>query len=137
MLAIRNPLFDELITPFENAFAGEPMRRWTWQIFTPTADIKETKESYQIEMDVPGLTEKEIEMTLENRHLTVRGERKTPEEEGYTHRERAYGRFERVFHLPEDADGAHVQAGVRNGVLTVSVPKLETAKAKTIEIKGE
>jgi HSP20 family protein len=135
MLALRNPLFDELLN-FENAVAKEP-RGWRWQCFSPSADVRETEDVYQIELDVPGLSEKEIELTLENRHLTLRGERKPNEETTYTRRERSYGRFERVFRLPEDADQAQIEARAKNGVLTVSIPKLEQAKAKTIEVKVE
>lgn len=135
MLALRNPLFDELLNLDHTA--TNQARGWRWQCFSPSADVHETQDAYQIELDIPGLSEKDIELTLENRHLTLRGERKPNEEANYTRRERAYGRFERVFHLPEDADQANIEARARNGVLTVSIPKLEQAKAKTIVVKGE
>jgi len=107
-----------------------------WQCFSPSADIREAEAGYEIELDVPGLGEKDIEIVLENRHLTLRGERK-PTEGNYTRRERSFGRFERVFHLPEDADLQRIEAKARNGVLTVKVPRLESAKPRSIEVKTE
>ncbi|MGI5861581.1 MAG: Hsp20/alpha crystallin family protein [Myxococcales bacterium] len=135
MLALRTLPFD-LMTPFENTLMNEP-RRWRWQCFSPSADVREDQDGYVIELDIPGLTEKEIEVTLENRHLTLRSERKPVDGANYTRQERSFGRFERIFHLPEDADTTRVEARARNGVLTVSIPKLEQARARTIEIKAE
>jgi HSP20 family protein len=135
MLALRTLPFD-LMTPFENALRNEP-RGWRWQCFSPSTDVRENQDGYVIELDIPGLTEKEIEVTLESRHLTLRGERKPVEDGNYTRRERSFGQFERIFHLPEDADTSRVEALARNGVLTVSIPKLEQAKARTIAIKAE
>jgi len=138
MLAFRDPVFGELVLPFRQALnaAAAPDRMGWWQCFSPSADIREAEAGYEIELDVPGLGEKDIEIVLENRHLTLRGERK-PTEGNYTRRERSFGRFERVFHLPEDADLQRIEAKARNGVLTVKVPRLESAKPRSIEVKTE
>jgi len=135
MLALRNSLFDEFFAPFQNEAVRQ--NRWTWSCFSPATDVRESEDAYSIELDIPGLTEKEIELTLENRHLTLRGERKALENANYTRQERAFGSFERVFRLPEDADTAQITARARNGVLTVEIPKKEQAKARTISVSAE
>lgn len=136
MLALRNPLFGELFMPFERTFADGPAARRV-SAYSPAADVRESEKGYTIELDVPGLTEKDIEVTLDERHLVLKGERKAGEGAHYSRRERACGQFERVFHLPEDADLAHIEARARNGVLTVEIPRVESAKPKVIAVKAE
>lgn len=104
-----------------------------WECFSPSADIRETKDGYAIDLDLPGMTEKDVAVTLEGKHLTVKGERKAEEGE-FTRRERGFGTFERVFHLPDDVDVARIEAKAKNGVLTVTLPKAEAAKPKSINI---
>ena len=80
----------------------------------------------------------EINVSVENGMLSVSGERKTEKEEKNKkfHRiERSYGRFERTFMVPEDADGAKVKAEFKDGVLQVHLPKNPVAKPKAIEVK--
>lgn len=136
MLAYRNPLFDAFFAPYQNE-ARHTTDGLAWNSFSPAADVRETKQAYLIDLDVPGLAENEIELVVENRHLTVKGERKPVESASFTRQERPFGRFERLFHLPEDADGGRAEARVRNGVLTVEIPKVESARARSIAIKTE
>ncbi len=124
--------FDAL---FESLIPTRPQNGWRWSTFAPAADVRETANGYLIELDVPGLSEKEIAITLENRVLSLKGERKQPEDVKFTRQERPYGAFERQFRLPDDADTARIEARCRNGVLVVEIPRLEEAKPKTIEIK--
>jgi HSP20 family protein len=135
MLSIRNPLYDVLFAPFD---LPAPTRGESWlqSAFAPAADVRETESGYVLELDVPGLAEKDISLVLENEHLTIKGERQPAENARFNRQERAFGRFERVFHLPDDADGTRVEARVRNGVLTVDLPKRESARARTIEVKA-
>ena len=121
-----NRVFDALVPPAATA--------WKYLGYSPSADIRETAEGYTIELDLPGLTEKDVRVTLEARELTVQGERKAQETDGYTRRERGFGTFERVFHLPEDVDVGHIEAKSKNGVLTLRLPRAESAKPKTINI---
>jgi HSP20 family protein len=123
--------FDEII---DSLVPVDARTGWLWHGFSPEADIRESADGYLIELDLPGLTEKDVEITLEGHHLTVKGERKAPEVDGYNRRERGYGRFERVFHLPDDSDPARIEAKAKNGVLTVNVPKAESAKPRTISV---
>jgi HSP20 family protein len=107
------------------------------ECFTPFADVRETTDGYAIDIDLPGLTEKEVEITLEGLHLTIKGERKPQSDAQYTRRERGFGGFERIFRLPDDVDNARIEAKSKNGVLTLTLPKSEAAKPRTISIIGE
>lgn len=133
MLAIQRFGFAPIHPVFNEAVERTP----TWECYAPAVDVREAAEGYTIELDLPGLTEKDVEVTLEGKHLTIKGERKAPEGGGYTRRERGFGAFERVFHLPDDVDGARVQAKARHGVLTVTLPRAESAKPKTIAVVAE
>jgi HSP20 family protein len=139
MLAFRAPLadfaFDEPFrTVFDAALRGAPA---PWQHVSPPADIRETADAYVLEIDVPGLSERDIEVVLENGELTLRGERKPAEGASYSCRERAMGRFERSFRLADDVDSKRIEASAKNGVLTVKLPKAEQAKPRSIEVKAE
>ena len=112
-------------------------RSWSWECYSPAADVRELKDGYTLELDIPGLTEKEVQVTLEGKHLSVKGERRPPERDGYTRVERGFGAFERVFHLPDDVDVSKIEAKAKNGVLTVKLPRAESAKPKTISVQAE
>ena len=135
MLAIRNFAFnpiDDVLDTLESA--ADPVRAWSWSAFSPSADVAETADGYRLELDLPGLTEKDVSVTVEGKHLTIAGERKAPEGDSYTRRERGFGAFERVFHLPDDVDVNRIEAKAKNGVLTVTMTKAESAKPKTIAV---
>jgi HSP20 family protein len=137
MLTLQNPLLDILASPFRSDVDPQSGAAWRWTNYSPAADVRATSASYVIELDVPGMSDKEIEVTLEDRHLSLKGERKAVEGDGYTRQERPSGAFERVFHLPEDADVGRIEARAKNGVLTVEIPKRESARPKTIAVKAE
>lgn len=107
---------------------------------SPDVDFSETDGAYKISAELPGLDEKDIELTLTNNVLTLKGEKKEEREEkdkGYYLNERSYGAFQRSFRLPNDADTAKIDTTFSKGVLTVNLPKSAEAKAKTrkIEVK--
>jgi HSP20 family protein len=105
--------------------------------WTPAVDISENDNHFLIEADVPGVDPKEIEVSMENGALTLKGERKSEvkeEKEGYTRIERSHGSFYRRFSLPETADADHVTAKSDKGVLKITVGKKETAKPKKITV---
>ena len=108
-------------------------------VFSPRFEVKETKNAYVFKSDVPGIEEKDLEVTLTGNRLTVGGKREAEsKDEGdtfYTY-ERSYGSFSRSFTLPEGADADHAEADLRNGVLTVSIPKQPEHQPKKISIKG-
>ncbi len=106
-------------------------------------DVVETDDAVKITADLPGLTEKEIDVTLADGVLTIKGERKTEKEsdEGdkHYHRvERSYGAFERAMSLPTDVDENKIVADFKNGVLELTLPKKPEAKkkAKKIQVKA-
>ena len=108
--------------------------------FAPAFDIKETREGYQFRADVPGVMEKDLEITRTGNRLTVSGKRESEKEEKgdtYYSCERSYGSFMRAFTLPEGIDGEHVRAELKDGVLTVFVPKKPEAQPQKIALKPE
>jgi HSP20 family protein len=114
-------------------FAEPNGRPWV-----PAVDIKETENELILIADVPGIEMKDIDVKLENGTLTLRGERKfeRAKEEGGWHRlERAYGTFERVFTIPETVNAEKVKADYKNGALTITLPKKEVAKPRTVKIE--
>ncbi len=107
----------------------------TW---APAVDIKEEEKQFVIHADIPGVDPKNIEVTMDNGVLTIRGERKEEhKEEGKTfHRvERVYGTFYRRFSLPDTANAEGISAKGDNGVLEIVIPKQEKAQPKRIEVK--
>jgi HSP20 family protein len=108
--------------------------------FVPRFEVKESKESFVFKADLPGIEEKYLDITLTGNRLTVSGkreaEKKTEDERFYAY-ERNYGSFTRAFTLPEGADADHAQAELKNGVLTVLIPKMPEHQPKKITLKGE
>lgn len=107
--------------------------------WTPAVDIKEEEGRFLITADVPGVDPKDIDVTMENGMLTIRGERKFEsdvKENGFRRVERMHGTFYRRFSLPDYADADNISASCKNGVLTVTVPKTEAVKPRRIEVKA-
>ncbi|KAK9727252.1 hypothetical protein RND81_05G268700 [Saponaria officinalis] len=130
--------------PFEgvlsSALTNVPSARETTQFATTRVDWKETPEAHVFKVDLPGLKKEEVKVEVEEgRILQISGERSKEQEEKNDkwHRiERSSGKFLRRFRLPENTKMEEVKAGMENGVLTVTVPKVEQKKpeVKTIDI---
>jgi HSP20 family protein len=108
-------------------------------VFSPAFEVKETKESFVFKADLPGVQEKDLEVTLTGNRLNVAGKReseKEQKEDTYYTYERTYGSFNRTFTLPEQIDGAHIKAELKAGELTIVVPKTPAAVAKKIPVAG-
>lgn len=108
--------------------------------YSPAFEVKETKDSFVFKADVPGVKEQDLEVTATGNRLTISGKRESEKEEkddNYYAFERAYGSFSRSFTLPEQADTAHVHADLKNGELTIVVPKMAAAVAKRIPIGAD
>jgi HSP20 family protein len=124
-------------------FGGEwPWPRWTKEMrgWAPAVDLLDRKDEVILRADLPGLEQKDIEVTVEAGMLTIRGERKEEKEEkreDYYYAERWAGSFARSVMLPAGVDADKVKATFKNGVLEVHIPKTKEAKAKKIEVKGE
>lgn len=94
--------------------------------FAPALNIAEDDRSYRVELELPGLEAKDVNIELDDGVLVVRGEKKFEREERkerYHRIERSFGQFQRMLDLPEDADAEKITANFKNGVLTLTVPK--------------
>ncbi len=105
--------------------------------WTPNVDIKENENEIELTADVPGVEQKNIDIKIEDGTLTLKGERKfeeTKDGEGYHRIERGYGSFVRCFSMPDSVDPEKVKASYKNGVLTVTLPKKEAAKPRSVKV---
>ncbi|HEY9040145.1 MAG TPA: Hsp20/alpha crystallin family protein [Roseovarius sp.] len=112
--------------------------RETGPTFRPATDIFEKGDVVTVVIDMPGVTPDSVDVSVENRSLTVRGTIDAPVPEGYRriYTEYASGTFERAFSLPETIDANAIDAAHRDGVLTLTLKKSEAAKPKQIEVKA-
>jgi HSP20 family protein len=133
-LSLFNPTFNsEIFDVFDRNFGAT----------TPSVDVRETGTAYVMDMDLPGKSEKDVEINLKDRVLTIasveeaKTEDKKTVEEGveYLIRERRSSAFSRRFTLPEDIDAEKVEANFKNGVLTITIPRRPEAQARQIAIK--
>ena len=124
---------DRLLSLFKNDASIGAME------WAPAVDIEEEAERFVIRADLPGVDPKDVEVTLDNGVLSIRGERKeekTEEREGYRLAERFSGSFFRRFTLTDAADDDAVTARSDKGVLEIIVPKSKQSKAKRITVQG-
>lgn len=125
-------LFSRSVFDFEPLFRREA----AWGI-NPAVDIVEREKEYEIEAEVPGLDEKDIEVSLANNTLRIKGEKKEEHEEKKKNSylsERRYGAFERSFQLPSGVDASKIEASFVKGVLKVTLPKTADAQSKEKKI---
>jgi HSP20 family protein len=109
-----------------------------WNTRTPAVDVKEEEKRYLMEVELPGLTDKDIELKVEDNILTLSTRKEESKEEkknGYLLRERRSAEFCRTFVLPQDADRAEVKAEFKNGLLVVDIPKKPEAQPRKIDVK--
>jgi HSP20 family molecular chaperone IbpA len=101
-------------------------------------DIIETPDAFMFQADLPGVKAEDLDISIENNTLTIDGRvrRRQPESQQYIWREFGVGHFHRSFHLNTPVDAAKIHAELKNGELTLSVPKAENARARKIEIKA-
>jgi len=128
-------LFDEMVGQGLWRTGDEQSLRGAW---VPAINILEKDDSMQITADLPGLNPEDVEVTVEQGVLNIRGERKFEEAaEGETfHRvERLYGVFERSFTLPNSIDTDKIEAKFNNGVMVLTLPKREESKPRSVKIK--
>ncbi|HEX4804184.1 MAG TPA: Hsp20/alpha crystallin family protein [Myxococcaceae bacterium] len=128
-----------LTTEFDNLFRDLAKGGFSQLVsLNPAADIVETENTIQVKVDLPGHSAKDIQVKLEGDTLTIQSERKQEKEEkgeNQLRTERSYGLFSRSFVLPSSVDGSKPEARYLNGVLMVTLPKAEAAKARVIEVK--
>jgi HSP20 family protein len=137
-----NPFSNELedfpgFRLFQDSFSrllSEPAAR-PW---SPAVDIMESENELVLKADLPEVNPEAVEIQIENGTLTLKGERKFEQEKngrGYHRIERSYGSFVRAFSLPETVDADKVHADYKAGVLTITLPKKEVAKPKSVKVQ--
>ena len=121
---------------FDDTFFG----RGTGASWNPAVDIREMPKELRLDVELPGLTEDDIEIEVENGTLTIRGEKSAERKEGEEGRfhlvERTYGSFQRSFQLPQGVDEKQIQADFDKGVLHISIPKAALPQPRRIQIGG-
>ena len=128
-------VFDEALARFTEPSEAPPST--AAQVWTPAVDVIETEHEIILKADLPGVVQSEIEVKFENGALTIKGERKFQAEAspaGFRRIERGYGTFARHYTLPDTLDVQNVKAEYKNGELTVTLPKKEAAKSRTIPV---
>jgi HSP20 family protein len=126
-------LFDRFLEPRWDEF-------FTTGEWAPSLDLSETKDALVVKAEIPGMDSKDVQITLQEQLLTIKGEKKQEKEEKdarYHRVERSWGAFTRAIRLPVAVDGEKVSANFKNGLLTVTLPKTPAAKGATIPIKVE
>jgi HSP20 family protein len=128
-------LLDNVSSWFDDFFSTPTFGRSA----VPAVDVRETDSEYLMEVELPGLTEKDVEVKLDNTLLTIsssKEEKKEEKKNGYVLRERKSAHFSRSFVLPEGVDSEKIAAEFKNGILQLSFPKVPAAKPKKIEVKA-
>jgi HSP20 family protein len=123
---------------WDSFFEGRPQVQFgEW---FPTLDVSETKNDLVVKVELPGMDQKDIDVSLSDGHLTIKGEKKQEKEEkeeNYHFIERSYGTFTRSVQLPKEVKRDKISATYKNGILKVVLPKSEEAKKKEVKIKVE
>jgi HSP20 family protein len=130
----RRDFFDRFFEDF-----GWPSLRTEEKAFVPVFDVSETDSALIVKAEVPGIDQKDMDISLSNGLLTIKGEKKLEKKEDneqFHSLERSYGAFSRTFRLPVEIDTEKVDASYKDGVLTVTLPKIETAQPRKIEVKS-
>ena len=126
-----NHMFDDFFSP---AFKTGESSAWNWN---PVVDYYDNEENIIIKAELPGIDKDNIIVDVKGRFLTLKGERSSEnevKEERYYRRERAYGKFERVFALPAEVDPDKIRADYKDGVLTIDIPKPMEQKPRQIAV---
>ena len=131
---ISNDIDDMFRTVFHSDWKYPLKTKPNWK---PEIDIKESDNLFQIKADIPGLTKKDIKISLKGDRLTISGERKKisdKENDHYHYRERSIGKFKRSFNLPESINKDKIKASFKNGILSIELEKHEEIVPKEMEI---
>ncbi len=130
--------FNRLNRLMDEAFGFSGEQNDTLSGWLPPVDVVEDNDHVRVTAELPGVKPEDVKITLENNILTIRGEKNQEnrtEAERVQRYERSYGVFERSFAVPSTVDADHISATYGHGVLTVSLPKVERAKPRAIEVK--
>jgi HSP20 family protein len=117
---------DRMFSEFGRGFGNMPAPMVKADAWAPRTDVHETKDQYEVVIELPGVAEKDIECTMSDGVLTIKGEKKSEKEQKEKNtylRECSYGAFYRSFQTPKDVQADKISAGFTNGVLTVKLPR--------------
>jgi HSP20 family protein len=134
-----NLLQNQMNRLFDSAIQGWPGDAKGTTSWVPAADIYESDEDLVVNLDLPGIDPKAVDVRVENNLLTIRGERQFDQKqnaENYHRVERSYGAFGRSFNLSTSVNPEKIRAVYQAGVLTIVLPKAEAAKPRKIEVMG-
>jgi len=132
------PALREEMNKLWSVFGEKPLMEPFGKEWAPSLDVSETKDNIVVKAEVPGMDGKDIDISLSGGVLTLKGEKKQEKEEkdeNYYFAERSYGAFFRAVQLPQEVQTDKIKASYKNGVLTITLPKSEEAKAKEVKIK--
>lgn len=127
-------MFNDFDKVFDSFFSTNPFGRSA----NPSVDIREEENRYVLEAELPGFTEKDIDVKVEDMLLTISSKQEKESEEsqeGYVLKERKLRSFTRSFVLPKEVDREKIEANVKNGLLTLELQKAPESKPKAIEVK--
>jgi len=130
-----NSLFDNFFRGFDLAPRG--FAAGGVGMFTPSIDVKENEKEFIIKAELPGVEEKDIDVTVTNDSVTIKGEKKEEKEDkdkNYYYMERSYGSFSRVIPLKAEIESNKADARFKNGILDIKIPKNQSAKAKGTKV---
>lgn len=118
--------------------AAAPEAARNTPVWRPLADIQQTREGIVLMLEMPGVAPEDVDITLERRVLTIRGQGRQPEPEALRamHREYEPGAYERAFTLSEDFDESRIEATMKDGVLTLRLPRAAEARPRTIRVSA-
>lgn len=131
--------FDDLFNRFfgrDFAFPGDPLGKGHW---FPAADILEDKKKITLKTEIPGVEAKDIDVSLDGRRLTIKGEKKQEKEEeveNYHRMESTYGYFNRTIQLPAEVDPEKIDASYKRGVLKIVLKKTKASESKKIQVRS-
>ena len=131
--------FDPFRALFGPGTMREMMRELPTATFLPQFEVRETKDAYIFKADMPGVRDEDLDITLAQNRLTVSGKREheqRDEQDRYYAYERSYGSFTRSFTLPTDVDESHIDAELKDGVLTLRMPKSPEQQPKKVQVKA-
>lgn len=136
-MAELDEIFEQVGTLLESTVGGGLLPAAPGRAWTPPAEVAETGEAYTVELELPGARRDDIDIEVGERELTVSGELREPQRPGaLRHSTRRAGRFEFRVTLPGEVNADRVSARLADGVLGLTVPKVEAAEPRHVEITG-
>lgn len=138
-LATSTPTLDRFFNESVNRFFGNFGEEVSSRTWNPPVDIYEEGDNILIHAELPGFEKNDVNINVENGRLSISGERtfqSENESRDYHRMERWYGKFHRTFQLPNTVDLDSIDATLKNGILTISIPKREEAKPRQIKVKA-